>query len=234
MKRDELTLRQRRFVDEYILNGGNGGKAAVKAGYSAAQADSQGARLLRSVKVCTALAEARKRLERRHELKKDALAEQLRRISFANLRDVVGWDGETLTVRRFEDIPEEIHPAIESIEQTDRTFGKLTVRTLKVKLVAKTPAIQELNKMLGYHAPVKIKDETPRDRVIFLMTSEYAAMMRAREVPVGTGTASAAEEAKRLPLTAEQRRNVLRLEAEKAGLNPEEILPEEQAERGKS
>lgn len=46
-----LTERQKRFAEEYIINGGNATQAAIKAGYSKRTAEATASRLLRNVKV---------------------------------------------------------------------------------------------------------------------------------------------------------------------------------------
>jgi small terminase len=46
----ELSLRQKKFADEYIISG-NATKSAIEAGYSKKTAESIGSRLLRNVKV---------------------------------------------------------------------------------------------------------------------------------------------------------------------------------------
>ena len=55
---DGLTGKQRAFVAEYLSNGFNATKAAIKAGYSKASAHTEGSRLLRNVKVAGAIAQA--------------------------------------------------------------------------------------------------------------------------------------------------------------------------------
>ena len=52
MADDKLTSQQRRFVEAYT---GNATEAAIKAGYSRDTAEAQGSRLLRNVKVATAI-----------------------------------------------------------------------------------------------------------------------------------------------------------------------------------
>ena len=46
----ELSLKQKKFADEYIISG-NATKSAIEAGYSKKTAESIGSRLLRNVKV---------------------------------------------------------------------------------------------------------------------------------------------------------------------------------------
>lgn len=47
----KLNVKQQKFADEYVINGGNGTKAANAAGYSEKTADATASRLLRNVKV---------------------------------------------------------------------------------------------------------------------------------------------------------------------------------------
>ena len=66
---DQLNRRQKRFVTEYLRNGGNGRLAAEKAGYkgSANALAVQSSRMLRNAKVRAALAEPLKQEEKLHE-----------------------------------------------------------------------------------------------------------------------------------------------------------------------
>ena len=58
-ERDELTMKQRKFVNAYCESG-NATNAAIKAGYSENTAESQGSRLLKNVKIRKAI-EAKER-----------------------------------------------------------------------------------------------------------------------------------------------------------------------------
>lgn len=71
-----------------------------------------------------------------------SVTEEYRRIGFAKLKDVVGWDGTKLTVKSFGDIPEEVHSAIASIKQTKDGL-------LEVKMHSKTAALDSLARTLG-------------------------------------------------------------------------------------
>lgn len=196
MKHDGLNLRQSRFVDEYILNGGNGKRAALVAGCSPASAESQASVWLKNRKVSQAIERERNRLAARADVKKETVVEHCRRIAFANLGDVLDWDGETLTVKSFDDIPEDIHPAIESIKQTERTFGDsdapMIVKTLEVKLIPKIPAIQELNRILGYHAPTKMQVDDQRVH-LHIYTTAKAVQARTKQMAVEAKALEAGE-----------------------------------------
>ena len=54
MSHDKLTPKQRRFVDEYLLDL-NATQAAIRAGYSACTANEQGARLLANASIAAAV-----------------------------------------------------------------------------------------------------------------------------------------------------------------------------------
>lgn len=56
MAYESLNIRQRKFVDEYIITG-NATQSAIKAGYSEKTAESQASRLLSNVKISSALKE---------------------------------------------------------------------------------------------------------------------------------------------------------------------------------
>ena len=70
-----MTEKQRRFVEEYAVDG-NGKQAAIRAGYSPATAEVQASRLLRDAKVAAAVAEARKARSERTQITADWVLEQ--------------------------------------------------------------------------------------------------------------------------------------------------------------
>jgi phage terminase small subunit len=162
-------------VDAYHANGGNGKDAAIKAGYSPAAAEQQASNMLATVKIREAVSARQKHVEDRTDVRKEHLVTKLAQIVYANLKDVVSWDGKTLKIKTFDDIPEEIHPAIEMIRV--KPDG-----TMEIKLVAKTPAIEELNRMLGFHAPTKV-DATihPPSTIIVEMPPERVKAAQERE-----------------------------------------------------
>lgn len=54
MRTLQLTTRQARFVEEYLVDG-NGTQAAIRAGYSASGAYTEASRLLRNAEVARAI-----------------------------------------------------------------------------------------------------------------------------------------------------------------------------------
>jgi len=73
---DGLTPRQARFVDEYLIDL-NATRAAIRAGYSEHTADSQGSRLLKNAKVCTAIAAKQAERAGKSELTTEWIIERL-------------------------------------------------------------------------------------------------------------------------------------------------------------
>jgi phage terminase small subunit len=78
MSQGELTPRQRRFVDEYLVDL-NATQAAIRAGYSARTANEQGPRLLVNVGIATAIQAAQLARSERLQLTQDHVLRGLHR-----------------------------------------------------------------------------------------------------------------------------------------------------------
>lgn len=87
---NELTPKQARFVDEYLIDL-NATQAAIRAGYSAKTADVQGPRLLGNVGVATAIAERQDARAERTGITSERVLAELAKIGFANIADVTDW-----------------------------------------------------------------------------------------------------------------------------------------------
>ena len=87
-----LTPKQQRFVAEYLIDL-NATQAAIRAGYSAKTASSQGERLLRNVEVSQGLQSAQKAREQRTHITQDRVLQELARIVFFDIRKLYREDG---------------------------------------------------------------------------------------------------------------------------------------------
>ena len=87
-ERCELTLKQERFVQEYLIEP-NAAQAAIRAGYSAKTARVIGAQNLSKLNISAAIEKARTAHAVRAELNADMVIDELRKIAFANLADYV-------------------------------------------------------------------------------------------------------------------------------------------------
>jgi len=79
-----LTPRQRRFVEEYLVDL-NGKQAAIRAGYSPKTAEVQASQSLRNVKVQAAITAAQARRSQRIELTQDTVLRELAVLALSDL-----------------------------------------------------------------------------------------------------------------------------------------------------
>lgn len=134
-----------RFCQEYskLLNATN----AYKAVYGNSKgAENSASKLLGKDKVKERIAELCKRKEDKVETKAFDIVKELEAIAKARMIDVFQINGGTLTIKSIEDIPEECHVAIESIEVLSAgDDGTVT----KVKFHSKIQALKLLGKHFG-------------------------------------------------------------------------------------
>lgn len=166
----DLTPKQARFVEEYLIDL-NATQAAVRTGYSAKTAYSQGQRLLKVVEVATAIEVAQAERAERTKITADQVLAELVKVGFANLSDVTNWgtkevafgfdaDGKRL---RAEDIGDaavvryENAPFVEPIDRdalnTDIRAAvsevALTKDGFKIKMHDKVGALTQIGRHLG-------------------------------------------------------------------------------------
>lgn len=159
MAKRELTEKQKRFVQEYLVDL-NATAAAKRAGYSPKTAGEQGARLLANVKVQEEIQRAIDKRRDRVEITQDKVLQELAAIAFANGTDyadivsgmVVPHDTEGMSPRQ--------KAAIVSIKQTKDG--------IEIKLAGKLKALELLGKHLGVFSSgvdyaVQLEDEPAMD-----------------------------------------------------------------------
>lgn len=83
----KLTAKQARFVAEYLIDL-NATQAAIRAGYTAKNADVTGPRLLGNVGVSRAIAVGKAKQLDSAELSATRVLEELRRLAFSNVQDL--------------------------------------------------------------------------------------------------------------------------------------------------
>lgn len=113
----ELTPRQSRFVDEYLIDL-NATQAAIRAGYSEKTAYSQGQRLLKKAEVQEAIAEAQKRAQKRVQRTMDDVLADLRAVALDAMQKIPDKDGNLLMANH--------NAAIKAIELEGRHLGGFT------------------------------------------------------------------------------------------------------------
>jgi phage terminase small subunit len=151
--RDGLTGKQRRFVEEYLVDP-NATKAAKKAGYAAGQsAEVQGSRLLRSAKVSAAIREGQGARAVRTGITADRTIEEIGRVAYANMRNYLRPIDGGAMVADFTNVTEEQWAAVSEFVVDEYAEGRgadaREVKRTRIKLHAKQPALDSLAKRFG-------------------------------------------------------------------------------------
>lgn len=141
--------RRTAFVEAFIANGQNGTEAAIAAGFSPKTAGAQASRLLKDVKTQQLLADRRKVLAEKFELRTEDVLRELARIVYADPRKAFDANGNLLPVSEW---PDEVAAMIASIEVDEmKVDGAVVGLTKKVKLWDKNSAIDKAMKHLGQY-----------------------------------------------------------------------------------
>ena len=136
-----LTDRQRRFVEEYLIDL-KAGAAAARAGYSAKSAETLGTRLRNLPHVHAAIEAAMAERRRRVGITQDRVVTELARLAFADIHDFADWDNHDVTLKPARDLTPDQTACVAEIVQTP---GK----GLRIKLHGKTQALAALARHLG-------------------------------------------------------------------------------------
>lgn len=150
-----LTKKQRRFVDEYLIDL-NATQAAIRAGYSPKTAQEQSSRLLSNVMVQAAIAERMKDRERRTEITQDKVLNELAKIGFADIRKALRWGSEVQIVNP-ETGETAISNGVELIasdlidDSTAAAVSEIsqTANGIRIKLHDKRAALVDIGRHLG-------------------------------------------------------------------------------------
>ncbi|QFT84960.1 Terminase small subunit [Halomonas sp. THAF12] len=96
----ELTARQSRFVDEYLVDL-NGKQAAIRAGYAERSAEGTASRLLSNAKVAEAIAQRKAQRSERTKVDADYVLHRLVEIDQMDVADILADDGSILPIREW-------------------------------------------------------------------------------------------------------------------------------------
>lgn len=159
-----LTDKQRRFVDEYLIDL-NATQAAIRAGYSEKGATVRGAELLANRKVAVAVAEAKNSRSERTKINADWLLRRLADEAEADINDLYDDDGSLKPVKDWPEIWRKGLVAgvdVEEIREDGRTIGlvkkiKLSDRIKRLELIGKHVDVQAFREQVGVGNP----DGTP-------------------------------------------------------------------------
>ena len=153
----KLTAKQERFCQEYMIDL-NAAQAAIRTGFSAKTARSQGQRLLTNVDIQNRISELQQTIQERTEITQDMVIAEYAKIAFANTSDVIEWgdtimievevDGEMtrvpfhgIKIKNSTDLPPNIQAAVKKVKQ-----GK---DGLEVEMHDKKGALDSIARHLG-------------------------------------------------------------------------------------
>lgn len=148
----ELTPRQARFVEEYLIDL-NATQAAIRAGYSAKTALQQGPRLLGYAGVAAAIQKAQDRRSIRTGITADRVLSELAKIGFSNMQDYMRTTAEGDPCLDISGLTRDQAAALSEVTVEDFKDGRgedaRDVRRVKFKLHDKRAALVDLGRHLG-------------------------------------------------------------------------------------
>jgi len=137
-----LTPKQARFVEEYLADL-NATQAAIRAGYRQQHAGIIGFENLTKPYIRDAIEAAQRERSARTGVTADRVVQEIARVAFSSLRDVVTWGPSGVQVRPDDEITPEAAAAIAEITATNAG--------VKVKLYNKVAALEQLAKHVGLY-----------------------------------------------------------------------------------
>ena len=154
----ELTPRERRFVEEYLVDL-NGTEAAIRAGLGKTRKSSTeiASRMKRKATVAAAIAQL---LAERGNVTGSRVVEEIGRVAFAKMTDFARVEDGRLIITDTRQLTEDQQAAIQEISETVGEHG----RTIKVKLHPKMDALDKLAKVLSmYRERVEVSGTVNHD-----------------------------------------------------------------------
>ena len=166
-----LTTRQQLFVQEYLVDL-NATQAAIRAGYSQANADKIGSQLLGKTRVAGAVRSAMAERSQRTQVTADRVLEALAVIGFSDLWHYQLTDGGR-GIELADDAPESAIRALARIKRKQRTIARkddqpIVVIETEVTLWDRVAALEKLARHLGMFEP----GDAPADGVTIRVVHE--------------------------------------------------------------
>ena len=148
-----LTARQRRFIDEYLVDL-NASQAALRAGYAPRTAPSMGHENLHKPEIQLAISARQQGLAVGHAVTPERVIQELALVAFANMADYAAWDSSGVTLKASTALTAAQTRVVGEVSQTISKDGG----TVRFKLHSKVAALAHLGKHLGLF-PDKVQIE---------------------------------------------------------------------------
>jgi len=181
---DKLTEKEQNFIDAYLINGGNGTRAVMKAYPNVKDKRNAGAmarQILKRPKVKKAIEHIRRNLKILAEYQgvtPEKILNQYANIAFANLLNVMSWDDDSFHIKNSDELTDDEAATIFEVISSRSSTGF----SVKVKQYNKMQALDSLVKLLGYaDDKMIITDEiTDKESIINKLLGKVAEQ-RSRE-----------------------------------------------------
>ncbi len=160
---DELTPKQRLFVEEYGKDR-NGKQAAIRAGYSADSAEVQASRLLSNDKVAAAVQASGQAMTARNGVTQDWVINRLLQIAGTDMTEIASWNESGVRFKESSELSDAAKASVMQIEEVTNQHGG----TLKVKQHDRLAALKLLGQHLGMfkeQSEVKLTVERPAEEL---------------------------------------------------------------------
>lgn len=146
----KLTAKQRMFVAEYLKDK-NATQAAIRAGYSAKNADKIGSQLLGKTRVAAEIEAGLSKFEKKLDVSTISVLGELAAIGFSNVQDLFDDKDQLIAIGS---LPRHVAASISSIEVEEQYDGRGEERTAvgrikKIKLWDKRAALVSLGEHLN-------------------------------------------------------------------------------------
>lgn len=159
-----ITPKKQRFVDEYLVDL-NATQAAIRAGYSAKTAHSQGPRLLDDVGVKELIADAMAKRSESTKITAERVLQELGRVALFDPRRLLNADGSPKPINELDDDTAAVLAGMDIAEEYEGTGDdrRFIGYTKKVKLADKVGALNLAMRHLGMLTDkLEVKDVTTR------------------------------------------------------------------------
>lgn len=152
----ELTEKQKRFCDEYLVDL-NATQAAIRAGYSEATAKEIGYENLTKPHIQDYLSEKQKTISEKFEITHEQVLREYYKLGFYDIRNAFDDQGNLIPVKDLDDTTAAAIAGIDIFEENVGTGeNKTTIGyTKKIRLSGKREALDSICKMLGFNSPVQ-------------------------------------------------------------------------------
>ncbi len=163
-----LTAKQKRFVEEYLIDL-NATQAAIRAGYSPKTAEQEGYKLVQKSSVSEEIIKAIAERSKRTGISQDRVIQELARIAFVNPQNVI----QTSNASVRQDISEDDAACIQAVKvkMSESENGSSCER--EVRLNDKLKALELLGKHLGM-----FKDKVEVDGSLKAETSKLDELVK--------------------------------------------------------